>query len=152
MLHANSWATPDWLRVLLIDGDENDRALFGLAVERAGLDAWLSTLGDADEAIKYLEGRDRYAERELHPFPELLVLALKLPTMSGLEFLEWRRRSPMGREIPAAVFSGFPDPRELEVAQSLGAELCLAKPLDFSEYVEAVRRILRFGFARRQPC
>lgn len=153
MLHAESWGSPGWLRVLLVDGDDNDRALFGVAVERSDLDVWLSTLGDADEAVKYLHGHERYADRALHPLPELIVLGLRLPTMSGLEFLEWRRSSPVAREIPVAIFSGFPHPRDLEVARSLGAELCLAKPLAFGEFVEAVCQLLQFGLEkRRQPC
>ncbi len=150
MLKCDGYQSAEWLRLLLIEGDSNDRALFGHAVEASGLGVWLSTAPSADEAIAYLEGRERYADRELHPWPDLIVLALKLPGMSGLEFLEWKRKSA-AREVPVVVFTGFAYPREIEQARSLGAERYVPKPLDFREFQRAVFQVLEFGLGLRSP-
>src|SRR5208282_3260965 len=88
------------LQVLLVDDDHNDRAIFGLAAERTDLDLWLQTASSAQQAMEYLEGGGVYADREMHPLPDLLLLDLKMPGMDGFEFLAWLRALPR--------FSGLP--------------------------------------------
>lgn len=140
---CSGYNSPEWLRVLLIDGDDCDRALFGHAVERSSVDAWVGTVRSAEEAIEYIQGEGKYGDRRLHPWPDLLVVALRLAGMSGARFLEWRRSSA-ARDVPAAVFTGFAHPRELEVARSL-ADYCVEKPLELHAFVQAVTKILEFG-------
>ena len=77
------------LDALLVDDDSNDCALFGLAVERTGLNILLQTAPGGEQAIDYLEGRGAYADRSIHPLPDLVVLDLdmrvgaRLPGYSG---------------------------------------------------------------------
>ena len=145
---GNDRGSPGPLRVLLIDGDGSDRALFARATESSGVEVCLSTVGSGDEAVEYLGGLGRYADRSLHPMPELMVLELKLAGVSGLELLEWKRGTAV-RDVPAVVFTGFAQRRDLEVARSLGAVECVRKPLDFHEFMGAVKRIVEFGFKER---
>ncbi len=136
------------LKLLLIEGDTSDRALFGHVVANSGLDVCLNAVATGFEAIEYLDAVGRYADRTLHPLPELLVLALKLSGMSGIEFLKWKARSA-ARDVPTIVFTGFTYPEDQRAALELGALQCIEKPLDFHEFSAAVKRVIDYGIDLR---
>jgi len=133
------------LQVLLVDDDHNDRAIFGLAAERTDLDLWLQTASSAQQAMEYLEGGGVYADREMHPLPDLLLLDLKMPGMDGFEFLAWLRALPRFSGLPVIIFSGSEDKHERERAMKLGADHALIKPFGFEEWKTVVREVWEFG-------
>ena len=67
------------LDILLVDDDHNDRALLGIAVDKTDLNIWLQSVTDTQQAIDYLEGRDGYGDRALHPVPDLVLSDLNMP-------------------------------------------------------------------------
>ncbi len=140
---------PEWLRVLMVDEEESDRALFGLAVERGDLEMWVATVGSAEEAVEYLEGRGRYGNRELHPMPEVIVMGLVFVGMKALEFLEWRRGSAVARTIPVVVFTDWLGEGEVGRAVELGAYDYVPKPGGAGGWQAAVKRIWAFGMEQR---
>ena len=87
-------STKPRLNILLVDDDYNDCALFGIAVQKTGLNIRLETVRDGEEAVDYLEGRGVYADRAMHPLPALVVLDLNMRLSGAFEFLDWRPRSP----------------------------------------------------------
>lgn len=133
------------LNVLLIDEDHSDCALFGLAVDRSDLDLWLQTVPDGGRAIDYLEGRGDYADRTMHPLPDLVVLDLDMQLTGGLEFLEWRRASPVFASLPVVLFSGFAYKGAIETALAMGAGMFIPKPFQFEGWVDVVRDISGFA-------
>ena len=135
------------LQVLLVDDDHNDRAIFGLAADRTDLDLWVQTAAGAPQAIAYLEGEGTYADRTLHPLPELLLLDLMMPGMDGFEFLAWLKASPRFRELPVIVLSGSEDKHERERALSLGAARVMLKPFDFEAWKTVVNEVWLFATA-----
>ncbi len=129
------------LNLLLIEDDHNDQALFGLAVEKTGLGLWVQTAADGQQAIEYLLGHGIYAERQLHPLPDLMVLDLKMPRADGLDFLAWRAAfAPLAR-IPVVLFTDSFDQDLLAQARALGAAHHVFKPFEFSAWEAAVRQI-----------
>ncbi len=133
------------LDVLLVDDDPNDLALFGLAVEKADLNIWLQTATSAKQAIEYLEGTGKYADRGLHPVPDMVLLDLIMPEMSGFDFLGWRKRSSVSTKVPVMVLSGLGDERQIEGALTLGADGYFPKPAAFEGWVELVRTVWNLG-------
>jgi len=133
------------LDVLLVDDDRNDLALFGMAAERVDVNIWLQTASSAEQAIDYLEGKDHYADRTLHPVPDLLLLDLVMPGMDGFDFLAWRKNSPPPVKVPVIVLSGLGEREKTERALALGADSYLPKPADFDGWKELAKTVWELG-------
>ena len=93
------------LLILHVEDDENDAILFQKACERAGLPAQIHRIDAADEAKAYLLGQGVYADRALYPFPQIVVLDLKMPRMDGFKFLKWMRNNETFAVLPVLVFT-----------------------------------------------
>ncbi len=139
----------EWLQVLMVDEDETDRALFAFAVERDGIQMRVSSVPSVEEAVEYLERRGRYGDRKSHPVPDLIVLALKLTGISGIDFLTWLRGAAELAGIPVVMVSEATYPAKLQKARRLGAEGYIARPGNVEEWALAVKRIWAFGMERR---
>jgi two-component system response regulator len=136
------------LRVLYVDDDYNDLALFGVAAEKTDLDIWVHTATAVEQAVEMLEGRGSYADREMHPLPDVILLDLLMPPQSGFDFLEWHHRSAF-KSIPVIAFCGSSDEADRQRALALGASLFIEKPAGFEELQQVVRRIWSFGMKLR---
>jgi CheY-like chemotaxis protein len=133
------------LYILLVDDDHADLALFGIAVDKTDLDIWLQTLTSGQQAIDYLEAKGVYADRSLHPLPDVVVLDLKMPQVSGFDFLAWRKASPVFASIPVVVLSGSDDSAEIRRTVEMGANKHMAKPSDLEGWKSLVREIWDVG-------
>jgi len=138
------------LNLLLVDEDHSDCALFGIAVDKSNLDIWLQTVPDGGRAIDYLEGRGDFSERALHPLPDLVVLDLDMRLTGGLEFLEWRRASPLFSSLPVVLFSGFAYKGAIETALAMGAATFLAKPQRLEGWVSVIGKIWELALRHLQ--
>jgi len=91
--------------VLFVEDDPNDVALTQRAFEQAGFVNPLHVVTDGEQAIGYLAGEGRYADRARYPLPILILLDLKLPRVSGFEVLTWLREAPGVRRLPVVVLT-----------------------------------------------
>ncbi len=144
-MSAGACSPQPLLSILLVDDDHDDLALFGMAVTKSGLNIWLHTALGAEEGIAYLEGKGKYADRAMHPLPDLLVLDLVMAGMDGFGFLAWRRSRPELWKLPVVALSGLGSPRHIEHALALGAGAHLAKPSSFEGWVDLVRLLWDLG-------
>jgi CheY-like chemotaxis protein len=133
------------LDILLVDDNQADLALFGMAVDKSGVNIWLQNLTAGKQAIDYLEAKGAYTDRSLHPLPDVIVLDLVMPQVNGFDFLAWRKASPVFSSIPVVVVSGSADPNDLHRAIALGANKHVIKPADFNGWKTVVRAIWDFG-------
>lgn len=133
------------LNILLVDDNPSDLALFNRALDKTDLDICLQTLSAGQQAIDYLEAKGVYADRSSHPFPDVVVLDLKMPQVSGFDFLAWRKPSLAFSSIPVVVLSASEDPTEVQRAFEMGANKVIAKPADFEDLKLVVREIWDFG-------
>jgi CheY-like chemotaxis protein len=114
--------------ILVADDDAHDTMLVELAVKRAELGLQLASVKDGEEAIDYLMGRARFADREAHPFPKMLLLDLKMPRLNGFDVLDFVRGQPALRRLPVVIFSSSDDPKDIQRAYDSGANSYLCKP------------------------
>src|SRR2546423_15327949 len=80
--------------ILLVEDETTDAMLFRRALEQITKDPPIIEIRNGDEAVEYLMGSGRYADRRKYPLPSLIVLDVKLPRRSGFEVLGWIRSQP----------------------------------------------------------
>ncbi len=133
-------------RVLVAEDDPNHRLLITIAFERHEPTAELHTTRSADEAVHYLvDQRDRLLRGEGDvPVPDVIVLDLSMPGMSGMEFLMWQaEQKDWIQHVPVIVFTSSDDPALARECFSLGAREFKEKPADFGELVDLTREVLK---------
>jgi CheY-like chemotaxis protein len=125
--------------ILLVEDEENDATLVRMAFQKNKILNPVQWVGDGLEAIAYLNGEGIYADRGLYPFPEVLILDLKMPRMGGLELLTWIRENPEYRVIPTIIMTSSRQDRDVEKAYELGANTYMVKPASFEELAKIVK-------------
>ncbi len=122
--------------VLQVEDDEHDVYFLKYAFDRAGISNPVQVAADGEQAVSYLSGTGRYADRAEYPLPNLVLLDLKLPRRSGLEVLKWLRDQAPLKAIVVVVFTSSSDPRDLQRSYELGANSFVIKPADLEQRVE----------------
>jgi CheY-like chemotaxis protein len=116
------------MRILLVEDNEDDVFLMRQALRSAGILNPMRVVEDGQEAIDYLAGAGKFADRKLYPFPGLLFLDLKLPRKSGFDVLEWiDQHAELPRPV-IVVLSSSNSPRDRERVLALGAAHYAIKP------------------------
>jgi two-component system, response regulator len=136
------------LTILMVDDDDVDLELFDLAVKKTGLDIRLETLTAVKNAIDYLQAKGVYAYRSLHPWPDVVVLDLRMPGLNGFDFLAWRKESRIYSSNPVAVLSVSNNPVDAEMAAGMGANKFIVKPSGFEGWKKVVQEIWDIGNRR----
>ena len=114
--------------ILLVEDDHDFALLVKDTLAAADILSAVYVVGSGEEAIAYLEGRGRFSDRYIYPFPSLILLDLRMPGISGFGVLRrLRMRYQLKRELDVIVISGNLSSKEFEVAYELGALACLTK-------------------------
>lgn len=126
--------------VLLAEDNPLDVELVRRAFRETNALNPVHAVGDGDQAIQYLAGEGRYADRAAHPFPALFLLDLKMPVKDGLEVLRWLHDHPdIPSKLPVVVLSSAELPTETQMAYAMDIQACIVKPLSYAELREKVR-------------
>lgn len=136
--HAEQAVHP--IEILLVEDNPNDLELTLRAFTVHQLTNTIHVVRDGVEALEFLfregAGRDRASAD-----PDLILLDLNLPRVSGKEVLARVRSDPRTREIPVIVFTSSRDDRDLQECLRLGANGYIVKPTDFGQFAVAVRKM-----------
>ena len=127
--------------VLYVEDEEVDRFLMQRVFGKVGLADALRMVNDGQAAMDYLSGTGRYADREQHPLPSVVLLDLNLPEVHGFEVLKWIRAHPTHSGLPVVIFSSSVWPEDQVRAESLGAEDFVAKPSGVDGLFAFVQRL-----------
>jgi len=131
--------------VLLVEDDLNDIFIVKRAFKQARNQSPLQVVTDGEEAINYLRGEGKYANREAHPLPRLVVMDLKMPGRSGFEVLEWiKTHGRTLRRIPVIIVSSSDEPADINRAYESGANAYMIKPMDFRAVEHLFESITRY--------
>jgi CheY-like chemotaxis protein len=145
--------SPD-CHVLFADDSADDRCLMAHAWAEAACVHHLAFVEDGDEAIRYLSGAGKFADRGAHPLPGLAILDLKMPKKTGLEALQWIRASEEWRTLPVLLLTASLSPTDAERAYLAGANTYLVKPSTMRELISlaaAIRAYWLEGFVQYPP-
>jgi CheY-like chemotaxis protein len=125
--------------LLFVDDSPNDRLLVEMGCKRAQVSFLLKTVESGVEAIRYLSGEGRFADRVEHPLPDLIFLDLKMPEIDGFQVLRWIRSHPATRVTPVAVYSASFIPEDIAKGYSDGANYFITKPSDLTVLIDIFR-------------
>jgi CheY-like chemotaxis protein len=127
------------INILLVEDASSDQYLFYLAARTTGLNLRIHGVGDGQEAVAFLQGDGRKAERRENARPDVIALDLRMPVMDGFEFLAWRQTSPIFRLVPVVAMSGSLDKAWEEKALAFGADRFFEKTSELQNWKAIVR-------------
>jgi CheY-like chemotaxis protein len=119
--------------ILIAEDDENYATLMRRALQQTGRTDAVHQVPNGREAIDYLVGNGKYADRAAFPFPGVLFLDLKMPGLGGFDVLRWMQENPACRVTPTLVLSSSVLERDVELSYALGAHAYLGKPATVTE-------------------
>ena len=111
------------------------------AFRKAGLEGVLRTVINGQQAMEYLLGQGRFADRTLHPVPAVVLLDLNLPGVSGFDMLRWMKARPELAAVPVVVFSSSSRGEDKAKALDLGVKEYVEKPQSIGSFVDLARRL-----------
>jgi CheY-like chemotaxis protein len=127
-------------RILIVEDDPNDVELTLTALEEYNLANEVVVARDGEEALDYLYCRGNFKARS-NDNPAVLLLDLKLPKRDGLEVLRQIKSDEKLKLIPVVVLTSSHEERDVVASYKLGVNAYVVKPVDFHEFVNAVKEL-----------
>ena len=136
---------------MLVEDDENDVLIMTMTLKKVGLTCPICVARDGREALDFLSGTGKFADRHEYPLPYLILLDLKLPRVLGLEVLKWLRERPEFDSTIVLMLSSSPMPEDIQNAYHLRANGYLVKPSGVEKLQVMAQVIKDFWFLQNQP-
>ena len=134
-------SSTDVIEILLVEDNPDDAELAVRALQKNHLANNVHVIRDGAEALEYLFCEGAYADRSPDDVPRVILLDLKLPKISGLEVLKRLRNDDRTRLIPVVILTSSREERDLNESYLLGANSYIHKPVDFTQFSEAIRQL-----------
>ncbi len=138
----------DPMRIMLVEDNPDDEELTIRAFKKNNLANEIIVARDGVEALDYFFPKDGEAPAAL---PQLVLLDLKLPRVSGLEVLKALRGDQRTRRLPVVILTSSAEERDLVDGYELGANSYIRKPVDFDEFMDGVRQLGLYWLVLNQP-
>jgi two-component system response regulator len=127
--------------ILLVEDNPDDEALTLRALRKNNILNEVVVARDGVEALDYLFGSGAHVGRDATEQPQLVLLDLKLPRINGLEVLRQLRADERTRLQPVVILTTSNEDRDILSSYELGANSYIRKPVDFDQFMEAVRQL-----------
>ena len=127
--------------ILLVEDNPNDELLTLRALQKNKISNEVVVARDGAEALDFLFGTGEYADCQSTTLPEFVLLDLRLPKVDGLEVLQRIRASKRTELLPVIVLTSSDAERDIVESYNLGANSYICKPMDFTQFVDAVRQL-----------
>jgi two-component system response regulator len=137
--------------ILLVEDNPDDEALTIRALSRNNIKNRVAVARDGVEALDWLFARGEHERRDTRDMPALVLLDLKLPKIDGLEVLRQLRADPRTRLTPVVILTSSREEQDMVSGYSLGANSYIQKPVDFAQFVEAVRQLGLYWLVLNEP-
>jgi two-component system, response regulator len=137
--------------VLLVEDNPDDAGLVIRDLKKKNLGNKLIHLTDGAEALDFLFGRGKYAERKVEDKPKVVLLDLKMPKVDGLQVLRAIRQDERTKFIPVVVMTSSREERDIIDSYSMGVNAYVVKPVGFDNFSKAVAELGLFWILVNQP-
>jgi DNA-binding response OmpR family regulator len=137
-------------RILLVEDDPKDVELTLTALDEYKLANEVVVAHDGEEALDYLYYRGKFEARS-NDNPAVLLLDLKLPKVDGLEVLQQMKSDAKLKMIPVVVLTSSHEEKDMVTSYKLGVNAYVVKPVDFHEFVNAVKELGVFWALINEP-
>lgn len=127
--------------ILLVEDNLDDEALTLRALKKNNIGNELVIVRDGAEALDFLFGTGAFAGRDPSQLPQVVLLDLKLPKIDGLEVLRRVRENPITQLLPVVILTSSKEEQDMITSYKLGANSYVRKPVDFNQFVTAVRQL-----------
>jgi len=127
--------------ILLVEDDPDDVELTLRALRPQQLASKVHVLHDGAEALDYFFAAGARPERAKAGDPKVILLDLKLPKVNGLEVLQRLKSDPRTQLIPVVILSSSREDRDVKAGYQLGVNSYIVKPVDFTQFTEAIRSL-----------
>ena len=127
--------------ILLVEDNADDEALTLRALKKNNIGNEVIVARDGAEALDYLFGTSAYTGRDMTVMPAITLLDLKLPKVDGLEVLKRLRDDDRTKLLPVVILTSSKEEQDLINGYRLGANSYIRQPVDFAQFVEAVRQL-----------
>jgi CheY-like chemotaxis protein len=140
----------DLKTILLVEDNPNDVELTLEALADYRLANEIVVLNDGEEALDYLYRRGRFAARD-PMLPAVILLDLKMPKVDGLTVLRTVKANPALKCIPIVMLTSSREERGIVESYQLGVNAYVVKPVDFGQFVEAIKKLGYFWAVLNEP-
>jgi two-component system response regulator len=127
--------------ILLVEDNPDDEELTRLAFRKSNIANRLEIVRDGAEALEYLFATGAFAGRGAKDEPCLVLLDLKLPKIGGLEVLRQMRANPRTKLTPVVILTSSVEEQDVTRGYDLGCNSYIRKPVDFTQFTEAVKTL-----------
>jgi len=138
------------IHIVLAEDDDGHATLIHRNLERAGLVNGFFRVKDGQEALDILRGEGAYAGQSPRG-NVLLLLDINLPLVDGVEVLRRLKADPRTAAVPIIILTTTDDPREIERCYQLGCSVYVTKPVEYADFIEAIKRLGLFLQVVRVP-
>ncbi|HQK99225.1 MAG TPA: response regulator [Smithellaceae bacterium] len=137
--------------ILLIEDNPDDVDLTLRALKQNNILNKVVVARDGVEAIEYLTATGSFSNRNPDALPVVVLLDLKLPRMDGMEVLKAIRENEKTKRLPVVILTSSKEERDLINGYELGANSYIRKPVDFKQFIEAVRLLGLYWLIWNEP-
>ncbi len=130
----------DLRTILLVEDNPKDVELTLEALSEHNLANQVTVAKDGVEAMEFLRCEGKYKLRK-QGNPAVLLLDIKMPRMDGIEVLKAIRSDPMLKTLPVVMLTSSREEPDLKKSYELGANAYVVKPVDFQDFIEAVKQV-----------
>lgn len=127
--------------ILLVEDNPDDETLTLRALRKNHIENKVIVVRDGVEALDFLFCTGVYADRDPNHLPEIILLDLRLPKLSGLEVLRRIRAKERTRLLPVVILRSSNADQDLIEGFQFGANAYIRKPVDFTQLIEAVHQL-----------
>ena len=137
--------------ILLVEDNPDDEVLTLRALQKNKIAADIAVARDGVEALEYLQIGDHTSSASDRPLPKAILLDLKLPRIDGIEVLRRIRENERTKHLLVIVLTSSLEKQDLDRAYGLHVNSYIRKPVDFTQFVEAVRQIGLYWLILNEP-